>query len=143
MYDRSKLKMPYWEPALRIMSTLDLPNLNYKQLHSAWRVLNRKLMRLGQETHGGWSDERLKSLNHFKELKPDDWPGLLDITDFIDRTTGKPSQTPVELLLQSRALVGKWFRDEMVIYAKERNIKITDEMHAVALALTTYKTLLL
>jgi hypothetical protein len=139
MYQRSRELVPYWEPGFRIISTLDLPNLNHKQLHSTWRILSRKLVRLREEAHGGWSEEKIMGLSHFKELKPHDWPDLLDVNDFVDPATGKPvaggAQTPMELLLQSRALVGRWFRDEMVIYAKEKNTKIEGEMHAIALAL--------
>jgi hypothetical protein len=80
------------------------------------------------------------ALSNFKELKPDDWPELRDVNEFVDSVTGRPvgggAHTPMDLLLQSRALVGRWFRDEMVIYAKENNIKIEGEMHAIALALT-------
>jgi len=136
---RSKELVPYWEPGFRIISTLDLPNLNLRQLHSAWRVLGRKLMRLRNPAHGGWSEERIQGLSHFRELKPEDWPELLSVGNFVDQSTGRlagaGSQTPMELLLQSRALVGRWFRDEMVIYAKENNIKIEDDMHAITLAL--------
>jgi hypothetical protein len=96
-------------------------------------------MRLREEAHGGWSEEKIMGLSHFKELKPHDWQELLDVNDFVDPVTGKPvaggAQTPMELLLQSRALVGRWFRDEMVIYAKEKNTKVEGEMHAIALAL--------
>lgn len=131
--DPAEGSFPYWESALRVLSTLDLPNLTRPELHSVWRVLNRKLSRLQEEEHGGWTKERLMRLNHFKDLKPADLPDFLGVEDTVQFAT-KPSHTPLKLLLQSRTLVGKWFCEEIAIYVKRNNIRIRDERHTLELA---------
>jgi hypothetical protein len=123
-HDNIKQMMPYWETGLRIISTLDLPNLNHKQLHSTWRILARKLVRIKDEV----GEEAVRKMTHFRDLQSDDWRELLEME----------GRTPAEKMLlmqQSRAVVGGWFIEEMIRYAKKINKRIDDDLSAVVLAL--------
>lgn len=130
---RSKLQIPtldelrYWEPALRILSTLDLPNLNRRQLDAVWRVIERKLRRLADEK----GSAHVTKMDHYRQLKPPGWPDLLTSEVYLD---GNPSE---ELVQQSRDLVGRWFRDEMKVRAKEHNITF-DRIIDIATMAATY-----
>jgi hypothetical protein len=73
-------------------------------------------------------EEAVRKMTHFRDLQPDDWRELLEME-------GRSPAEKMLLMQQSRAVVGGWFIEEMIRYAKEINKRIDDDLTAVVLAL--------